>query len=99
MTSWITDLPTTWLGYAAAFCTTAAFLPQALLTLRTRDVAGISLAMYGSFTVGIALWLWYGWRLGEWPLIAANAVTLALALTILGTTLAVRCGRLAGRGR
>ncbi len=79
--------PVDLLGYCAASLTTLSFLPQALLTLRTRDVSGISLGMYGAFTVGVALWLWYGWRLGEWPIIAANAVTLLLAATILATKL------------
>jgi MtN3 and saliva related transmembrane protein len=85
-------LPTQWLGYAAATCTTASFLPQALLTLRTRDVSGISLGMYSAFTFGVALWLWYGWRLGEWPIIVANALTLLLAATILVTKLVVDHG-------
>ncbi|MCB1996023.1 MAG: SemiSWEET transporter [Burkholderiaceae bacterium] len=88
----LTALPTQWLGYAAASCTTLSFLPQAVLTLRTRDVSGISASMYGAFTVGVALWLWYGWRLGEWPIIIANAVTLALAATILVTKLAADRG-------
>ena len=48
------------LGYAAAALTTASFVPQAWLTFRTRDVSGISLAMYSAFTFGIALWLAYG---------------------------------------
>jgi MtN3 and saliva related transmembrane protein len=87
--SWTAGVPTTWLGYAAAVCTTAAFVPQAVLTLRTRDVSGISLGMYAAFTFGIVLWLWYGWRLEQWPLILANSVTLVLALTILGTKLLV----------
>ena len=77
------------IGYAAAALTTGAFVPQALHTLRTRDVSGISLAMYGSFTVGVALWLVYGLALGEWPIVAANAVTLALAATILVTKIVV----------
>ena len=72
-----------WLGYTAAMLTTLSFVPQALLTLRTRQVQGISLAMYSLFTVGIALWLAYGWRLGEWPIIVANVVTLALTSTVL----------------
>ena len=71
------------IGYAAAALTTGSFVPQALHTLRTRDVSGISLAMYGTFTVGVALWLVYGLALGEWPIVAANLVTLALASTIL----------------
>lgn len=72
-----------WLGYIAASLTTTAFVPQAWLTFRTRDVSGISLTMYACFTFGVALWLAYGVVLGEWPIIIANAVTLALAFSIL----------------
>lgn len=72
------------LGYAAAALTTGSFVPQALLTLRTRDVSGISVAMYSAFTAGVALWLGYGVMLGEWPIVVANTVTLGLASTILG---------------
>jgi MtN3 and saliva related transmembrane protein len=35
------------------------------------------------------MWLAYGWRLGEWPIIIANAVTLVLSATILATKLVV----------
>jgi MtN3 and saliva related transmembrane protein len=72
-----------WLGYAAATLTTASFLPQAWLTFRSRDVSGISLGMYGTFTVGIALWLAYGISVGVWPIIVANALTLLFAASIL----------------
>jgi MtN3 and saliva related transmembrane protein len=82
-----------YLGYLAATLTTASFVPQAVLTLRTRDVSGISLGMYSAFTLGVALWLAYGWQLGEWPIIVANALTLALAGTILATKLWVDRGR------
>jgi MtN3 and saliva related transmembrane protein len=82
-------IPDNLLGYLAATLTTASFVPQAVLTLRTRDVSGISLSMYSAFTVGVALWLVYGWRLGEWPIIVANAVTLAVAATILATKIVV----------
>ncbi len=74
-------------GYCAASLTTASFLPQAWLTFRTRDVRGISLGMYSVFTVGVALWLLYGWLVGAWPIVAANAITLALASVILGMKL------------
>jgi MtN3 and saliva related transmembrane protein len=80
--------PTDWIGYAAATLTTAAFVPQAWLTFRTRDVSGISLGMYGAFTLGVALWLAYGIALGEWPIIVANAITLALAASILAMKIA-----------
>lgn len=71
------------IGYVAAGLTTLSFLPQALHTFRTRDVSGISLGMYGMFTLGVALWLVYGLLVAAWPVVAANAVTLALSLCIL----------------
>lgn len=70
-------------GYAAAILTTLAFLPQAVHSWRTRDLAGVSLGMYGLFTLGVALWLAYGILLGAWPIIAANGVTLTLAGLVL----------------
>ena len=87
------DLPLTdWIGYAAASLTTASFVPQALLTLRTRDVSGISLGMYSAFTLGTALWLLYGWRLEQWPIVVANALTLGLAAVILCTKISADWG-------
>jgi len=87
------------LGYLAATLTTASFVPQAWLTLRTRDVSGISLGMYAAFTLGVALWLAYGLVLGKWPIVVANAFTLALAATILAIKIVVeRAARRAARG-
>lgn len=77
------------IGFVAAALTTGSFVPQAVLTLRTRDVSGISLSMYSAFTVGVAMWLAYGLSLGDWPIVVANAVTLVLALTILITKIVV----------
>jgi MtN3 and saliva related transmembrane protein len=74
-------------GSIAAVLTTGSFLPQAWLTFRTRDVRGISLGMYSAFTLGVALWLVYGLAKGSWPMTVANAITLALAVAILGMKL------------
>ena len=71
------------IGYSAAFLTTVAFLPQAIWSWKTRDLSGISLGMYSLFTAGVGLWLVYGLVLEKWPLILANAMTFALALSIL----------------
>ena len=71
------------IGYCAAFLTTIAFLPQAVRSWRTKDLTGISLGMYFLFTVGVGLWLIYGLIIEKWPLILANAMTFALALSIL----------------
>jgi len=70
-------------GYAAALCTTGAYVPQVLKVWRTRATQDISLKMFLVLVTGLALWLTYGiWR-GETPLIVANSVTLMLASTIL----------------
>lgn len=71
------------IGALAACLTTVSFVPQAWLTFKTRDVRGISVSMYSVFTLGVALWLAYGLLVGAWPVVAANAVTLVLALAIL----------------
>lgn len=71
------------IGYLAASLTTLSFVPQAWHTFTTRDVRGISLGMYSAFTGGVALWLVYGLLLGAWPVVVANAITLALAFAIL----------------
>jgi len=76
-----------WLGYIAALLTSSSFIPQAVMTIRSRNTQGISLAMYVIFTVGVALWLAYGIYIDSWPMILANTVTLGLAATVLGLKL------------
>jgi MtN3 and saliva related transmembrane protein len=71
------------IGGAAAALTTASFFPQAVHVLRTRDTRAISLAMYALFTTGVALWGAYGLMTMQWSIIAANGVTIVLAVLIL----------------
>ena len=71
------------LGYLAAICTTSAFLPQAIKTIKTKETKAISLPMYIILNIGIILWLYYGIFLNAWPIILANAVTLSLTIIIL----------------
>ena len=71
------------IGYLAAFLTTTAFLPQAYLSWKTRDLSGISLPMYSLFTLGVALWLAYGIMIASSPVIVANGITLLLSSVVL----------------
>jgi MtN3 and saliva related transmembrane protein len=71
------------IGYSAGTCTTLAFLPQVLRTWQTRSTDDISLGMFSLMVFGIALWLFYGVAVGDWPLIIADGVSLLLAATIL----------------
>jgi MtN3 and saliva related transmembrane protein len=79
----MSHMPIDLVGYLAAILTTIAFVPQALTSWRTRDLSGVSLPMYSIFTAGVAMWLAYGVMLGSWPIIIANALTLALSGTVL----------------
>jgi MtN3 and saliva related transmembrane protein len=70
-------------GYVAAVLTTMSFLPQAIKTIKEKNIEGISLFMYSLFTIGVLLWLIYGWLMKDIPIIAANGITLILSATIL----------------
>ncbi len=70
-------------GYLAAFCTTFSFLPQAVKIIKSGDTKALSLAMYSIFTVGIFLWLVYGFILGDRAIVIANVITGILASVIL----------------
>jgi len=74
---------TQFIGFFAAFCTTIAFLPQALKVWKSKSTKDISLLMFIIFTLGVFSWLVYGIILYNWPLILANAVTLTLSAFIL----------------
>jgi MtN3 and saliva related transmembrane protein len=73
----------TLIGYIAAVLTTASFLPQAILTIKTRDTQSLSLSMYSLFTAGVLCWLIYGILIGDNAIIFANAITFLLAASIL----------------
>jgi len=72
-----------YVGFFAGFCTTVAFIPQAIKAWKTKSTKDISFLMFLIFTAGVIAWLIYGVLLSELPLIIANAVTLVLAISIL----------------
>ena len=71
------------IGFVAAFCTTAAFVPQLLRVLKLRSAREISLGTFLLFSTGVFLWLLYGLYIGSKPVIASNVVTLGLSVSIL----------------
>lgn len=81
------------IGGLATLASVISFTPQAWKVIRTRDTSSISTAMYAVTVVGFALWLTYGWLLGQWPLIVTNAVCLVLSGFILLMKLLPRRGK------
>jgi len=72
-----------WIGLCAGTLTTLSFVPQVVRCWRRRSVGDLSSAMLLAFAGGVALWLVYGILRQEWPIIAANAITLALAAALV----------------
>jgi MtN3 and saliva related transmembrane protein len=71
------------LGFVAAFCTTAAFVPQLVRVVRLRSARDVSLPTFLMFSIGVFLWLLYGLYIGSKPVIASNSITLILSVSIL----------------
>jgi MtN3 and saliva related transmembrane protein len=76
-----------YLGYLAAFCTTIAFIPQAVKVYKTNHTKDISLGMFSLLIGGFILWLWYGILIFSLPIIIVNSVTIVIALYIFFTKL------------
>ena len=74
---------TEWIGYAGACGTTLAFVPQVIRVWRTRSTHDISRATFALMSAGLLLWLIYGVRIGDRPIMIANSITLVLSLIIL----------------
>ncbi len=75
------------IGYAAAFCTTFALVPQVHKAWTSRSTADVSMGWISVLALGTLLWFVYGIMVGDGPLIAANGITCALALTIVALKL------------
>lgn len=73
----------TLIGLFAAVLTTFAFLPQFLKAWRTKSTKDLSKTTFMIFWAGVLCWLVYGLLIGNFPMIAANAVTILLASGIL----------------
>jgi MtN3 and saliva related transmembrane protein len=69
-------LTVTHLGLLAGTLTSIAVLPQVFRTWRTRHARDLSIWQMILVLVGMALWLAYGFCLGDLPLIAANIFSL-----------------------
>ena len=82
--------PITLLGLAAALLTSIAFVPQVIRNFRRKHVADLSWSTFGTFTVGVMLWLAYGIAIGSLPIILANIFTLAVSMLNLGQMWAYR---------
>ena len=67
-----------YLGYFAGLLTVVSFLPQVIRTWRTRQTRDLSLGMFALLVTASSLWIFYGFIIGSWPVIATNIGMVAL---------------------
>lgn len=71
------------IGMSAAILTTLAFVPQVLKVVKLKKTDGLSLSTYIIFTLGVVLWLVYGFFKNSISMVLGNGITLILSLIIL----------------
>ena len=71
------------IGMSAAILTTLAFVPQVLKVIKLKKTDSLSLSTYVIFTLGVALWLVYGFFKNSISMVLGNGITLILSLIIL----------------
>ena len=76
------DLKTV-IGFAAAACTTASYIPQVKRTWVTRETGDLSLRMPIMLGTGLGLWCVYGLYRADLAPILANSVSLAMVATLI----------------
>lgn len=81
---YLTELdPRTLIGLFGGTLTTAAFFPQVTKTWKTQSAKDLSLLMLLLLTVGVFIWVIYGFLIHSLPLILTNSVTFVLSCIIL----------------
>ncbi|MDA5092713.1 SemiSWEET transporter [Aliiroseovarius sp. KMU-50] len=73
----------TLIGSLAGIVSTICWMPQTLRTWRTRQTKDLSLSTNLLVLLSVTLWLIYGVMLDAWPMVAANAIAIALVGSII----------------
>ena len=69
-------------GWLASICMVLGYLPQAIVTIRTRDTEGIALPTFIMMGLGALFFIIQGMMLGNWPLAITNIITFACSVII-----------------
>ena len=77
-------------GYIAGTLTTISFVPQVVKAWKMKETRDLSLLMLVFFAAGVLLWTLYGVWVDSLPVIAANVITFALILVLLGLKIRYR---------
>jgi MtN3 and saliva related transmembrane protein len=71
-------------GYAASICMIFGYMPQAIVTIRTRDTEGIAMTTFLMMALGSVFFVVQGILIKNWPLVITNLITAGCSFIIFG---------------
>jgi MtN3 and saliva related transmembrane protein len=71
------------IGIAAGICTATSLIPQVVKTIKEKKAEDVSLGMLLVLATGIILWIVYGIKKNDLPIIATNAFSLLVNITMV----------------
>jgi MtN3 and saliva related transmembrane protein len=76
-------IETQWIGIAAGVLTACSLLPQLVKTLRDKKAEDVSIGMLLVLMCGLILWIFYGVRREDMPIIVTNSFSLLLNIIMV----------------
>lgn len=71
------------IGLAAGVCTAISLIPQVIKTIKEKEAEDVSLIMLLVLATGLALWIVYGIKRNDLPIIATNSFSLLVNITMV----------------
>ncbi|SFN20956.1 MtN3 and saliva related transmembrane protein [Chryseobacterium oleae] len=71
------------LGIIAGVLTSISMIPQLIKVIKEKNVDDISLVMLLVLISGLSLWVWYGFKKDELPIILSNAFAVLVNISLL----------------
>lgn len=78
-----TELWTAIFGWAASISMILGYMPQAIVTIRTRDTDGIAMPTFVMMGLGSLFFVIQGILIGNWPLVVTNVITTICSVIIV----------------
>ena len=71
------------IGLAAGICTATSLIPQVIKTIQEKKVENISLLMLIVLMTGLILWIIYGIKRNDIPIMVTNSFSLLVNITMI----------------
>jgi MtN3 and saliva related transmembrane protein len=80
------------LGLVAGVLTASSLLPQVVKTIKEKKADEVSLVMLFVLLAGVSLWIVYGFKKDDFPIIATNCFSLLVNLVMIGLRIKYKNG-------